>query len=209
MFWSGHLSLRFAEAFLLPLSGEWVLLGAWSLAAQEQGRWWIHWGAEWPQEESCAGPSACPHCCSWVLGCLCYYHFTCNAVAQVLRLHVAFNQRLDIFSFVFQTLVIKVSGVILSVVGGLAVGKVTEPEEHCLGLSPSTLCPLQARLMQLSCALQEGPMIHSGSVIAAGVSQGRSTSLKRDFKVSPLLMEMSIMRVTVNVSWEGGPSCSA
>nr|XP_008510568.1 PREDICTED: H(+)/Cl(-) exchange transporter 7-like [Equus przewalskii] len=56
------------------------------------------------------------------------------------------------FSFVFQTLVIKVSGVILSVVGGLAVGK-------------------------------EGPMIHSGSVIAAGVSQGRSTSLKRDFKI--------------------------
>uniref|UniRef100_A0A2K6C2T7 Chloride channel protein n=1 Tax=Macaca nemestrina TaxID=9545 RepID=A0A2K6C2T7_MACNE len=53
---------------------------------------------------------------------------------------------------VFQTLVIKVSGVILSVVGGLAVGK-------------------------------EGPMIHSGSVIAAGISQGRSTSLKRDFKI--------------------------
>nr|KAF6440137.1 chloride voltage-gated channel 7 [Rousettus aegyptiacus] len=51
-----------------------------------------------------------------------------------------------------KTLVIKVSGVILSVVGGLAVGK-------------------------------EGPMIHSGSVIAAGVSQGRSTSLKRDFKI--------------------------
>lgn len=32
--------------------------------------------------------------------------------------------RLDTLSFVFQTLVIKVSGVILSVVGGLAVGKV-------------------------------------------------------------------------------------
>lgn len=32
--------------------------------------------------------------------------------------------------------------------------------------------------------LQEGPMIHSGAVVAAGVSQGRSTSLKRDFKVS-------------------------
>lgn len=48
----------------------------------------------------------------------------------------------DLIHFVFQTLVIKVSGVILSVVGGLAVGKVTELEEHCLGLSPTTLYPL-------------------------------------------------------------------
>ncbi|KAG7335344.1 hypothetical protein KOW79_001940 [Hemibagrus wyckioides] len=51
-----------------------------------------------------------------------------------------------------KTLVVKVWGVIFSVVGGLAVGK-------------------------------EGPMIHSGAVVAAGVSQGRSTSLKKDFKI--------------------------
>lgn len=43
-----------------------------------------------------------------------------------------------IFSFVFQTLVIKVSGVILSVVGGLAVGKVTE--RSCPSLRPHP-CP--------------------------------------------------------------------
>ncbi|XP_053508010.1 H(+)/Cl(-) exchange transporter 7 isoform X2 [Ictalurus furcatus] len=30
---------------------------------------------------------------------------------------------------------------------------------------------------------KEGPMIHSGAVVAAGVSQGRSTSLKRDLKI--------------------------
>lgn len=29
--------------------------------------------------------------------------------------------------------------------------------------------------------LQEGPMIHSGAVIAAGVSQGKTTSFQRDF----------------------------
>lgn len=63
----------------------------------------------------------------------------CRAVAQVLRQHAVCNQRLDTLSFVFQTLVIKVSGVILSVVGGLAVGKVMQPEERCSGLSPSAL----------------------------------------------------------------------
>ena len=51
-----------------------------------------------------------------------------------------------------KTLVTKVSGVVFSVAGGLAVGK-------------------------------EGPMIHTGAVIAAGVSQGRSTTFNRDFHV--------------------------
>ncbi|XP_074647081.1 H(+)/Cl(-) exchange transporter 7-like [Tubulanus polymorphus] len=52
----------------------------------------------------------------------------------------------------FRTLVCKVVGVMMSVVGGLAVGK-------------------------------EGPMIHSGAVVAAGVSQGRTTTFQFDFKV--------------------------
>ena len=40
---------------------------------------------------------------------------------------------------------------------------------------------------------QEGPMIHSGAVVAAGVSQGRSSTFKFDLKVSTYLYYLCLM----------------
>ena len=42
---------------------------------------------------------------------------------------------------------------------------------------------------------QEGPMIHSGAVVAAGVSQGRSTTFACDCKVS-LMFKYAPLTVT-------------
>lgn len=44
-------------------------------------------------------------------------------------------------------------------------------------------------------------MIHSGSVIAAGISQGRSTSLKRDFKVGAQGKEFCYRLSTEHSAW--------
>lgn len=41
-------------------------------------------------------------------------------------------------------------------------------------------------------------MIHSGAVVAAGVSQGRSTSLKRDFKVSMSSEFLYMVKLTLD-----------
>ncbi len=97
-----------------------------------------------------------------------------------------------------KTLICKVVGVICSVVGGLSIGKVpylrkfvsifffrlvskvifwrvwpvfkqAAEKKHCVNQNHW---------------LQEGPMIHSGAVVAAGISQGRSTTLNLDFKAS-------------------------
>ncbi|XP_054616392.1 H(+)/Cl(-) exchange transporter 7 isoform X2 [Dunckerocampus dactyliophorus] len=48
---------------------------------------------------------------------------------------------------------------------------------------PQIKCYLNGVKIPRVVRLKEGPMIHSGAVVAAGVSQGRSTSLKRDFKI--------------------------
>lgn len=102
---------------------------------------------------------------------------------------------------------VKVCGVICSVVGGLAVGKVKTFirgtvinvisdmrqavfKTHLNFFHSCIQMCIFVRFCSHTCPFslptihQEGPMIHSGAVVAAGVSQGRSTSLKRDFKVS-------------------------
>ena len=43
-------------------------------------------------------------------------------------------------------------------------------------------------------------MIHSGAVIAAGISQGRSTTLRKDFKVTNILiLSYRIMLILSNI----------
>ena len=47
------------------------------------------------------------------------------------------------------------------------------------------------------CNVQEGPMIHSGSIVAAGVSQGFSTSLGIDLNV---IIDTKKVKTTYNFS---------
>lgn len=95
----------------------------------------------------------------------------------------------------FRTLACKAFGVLFSVAGGLPVGKggagarpvdshqLTKPScsERCC--AASVLC-VHAELSTPVCPLgvlrSEGPMIHSGAVVAAGVSQGKCSSFDLD-----------------------------
>ena len=86
-----------------------------------------------------------------------------------------------------KTLICKVVGVILSVAGGLAIGKVrTGMYRTCSYMYALVLVDRSfgKHCSFVTLLLQEGPMIHAGSVIAAGVSQGRSTSFRLDCRVS-------------------------
>ena len=73
---------------------------------------------------------------------------------------------------------------------GYELGVFCHIQDHALSLA-NHLCLVVVFVVVdvVPFIFQEGPMIHSGAVVAAGVSQGRSTSLKRDFKVSPLYCE--------------------
>lgn len=79
-----------------------------------------------------------------------------------------------------------------------------QPGEQCSAIPD---CPWGSSFSNLTLLSRpkEGPMIHSGAVIAAGISQGRSTSLKRDFKVGVegqgAVLQVSLLCPNQTVPW--------